>query len=263
MPILATGEQNFGIQLKLKEIGTINLELQFSGPSFSGNDLSSVRDPCCVDSVEMEEILEDALSRDLSKSGSYVSSTLSDASESIVGSFSSQNLNSGSKRKISSRPGFFTSERTNLGIRELALLGKSFLNFGWNGISKSEFVSSLLLVQEYYQNFYSIPRDGCFPVENAGVLDDALYWLKFSTSAYGTAFLNYCNEGNGFWHDMLRTNSDLKTALSCLEIDSEDMLLWSTHGLFGNDIEMFKPKFFICHDKRSDAIVLSIRGSLV
>jgi pimeloyl-ACP methyl ester carboxylesterase len=84
---------------------------------------------------------------------------------------------------------------------------------------------------------------------------------KFSTAAYGTLLLNYCNQGKGYLRDLLRPKSDLKTAVSSLEIDPSDMLLWSTHGLTGNDKEMFKPKLFVCRDRRTDSIVVSVRGS--
>lgn len=88
----------------------------------------------------------------------------------------------------------------------------------------------------------------------------SLYWLNYTVAAYGPFVINWCGQGSGlgFLGDKLRPNADMKSALSCIGIPKEDMLVWE----FGSE-EAFKPNFFICRDQRTDSIVLSIRGTWV
>lgn len=68
--------------------------------------------------------------------------------------------------------------------------------------------------------------------------------------------INWCGHGNGFLMDHLRISPNKKSACHHLQISKEDMLVWEFEGS-----EMFKPSFFISHDSKTNAIVLSIRGT--
>jgi hypothetical protein len=86
----------------------------------------------------------------------------------------------------------------------------------------------------------------------------ALYFLRFPMANYGSLALNYFGAGKGYLRDYIRPNTDLKSALEFLNLNKEDMLDWDCSG-----IEMFKPVYFICHDKETDSIVVSFRGTWV
>jgi hypothetical protein len=124
-------------------VGSVVLRLEFTGPSFERStamsSISSEGDSTTMNQVdEMEDLLEgikleDEISRSDCASPSSISSSNSGVGvPSLVCTFSSTSstMNSGSARKVSSRPGFFMSERTSLGIRELAEFGNSFFKFG-------------------------------------------------------------------------------------------------------------------------------------
>jgi hypothetical protein len=126
-------------------VGSVILCFEFSGPSFDRSSAgirpslvlsegNLTQSPDRMNSVdEIEDLLEDEIARDVSSTVSSCTSSVT-KSPSMVSSFSSTTsptINSGSARKVSNRPGFFMSERTSLGIRELAEFGNSFFNSGF------------------------------------------------------------------------------------------------------------------------------------
>lgn len=70
--------------------------------------------------------------------------------------------------------------------------------------------------------------------------------------------MNWCGYGNGYILDKLKKNPNMKLAAQSLKLDKEDLLGWE----IGND-EMFKPHFFVCRDRRTESIIISIRGTWV
>lgn len=78
-------------------------------------------------------------------------------------------------------------------------------------------------------------------------------------ATYGSLVMNYFGHGKGYLRDFLRVNSDVKTAISHLELKKEDMLVWE----YGTGLEVFKPKFYICRDRRTDSLVVCFRGTFV
>ena len=71
--------------------------------------------------------------------------------------------------------------------------------------------------------------------------------------------MNYFGHGKGWLKDFLKINSDLKVACKHLSMEKEDMIVWE----YGTGLEIFKPKFFICHDRRTNSIVVCFRGTFV
>ena len=69
--------------------------------------------------------------------------------------------------------------------------------------------------------------------------------------------MNYFGYGNGILKDLLRSSPNKKIAMEHIKIPKEHMLVWD----FGH-WELFRPNFFICWDQKTQAIVLSVRGTL-
>jgi hypothetical protein len=88
-------------------------------------------------------------------------------------------------------------------------------------------------------------------------LEVAGYFLHFSLASYGIVIVNYFGYGNGILKDLFRSSPNKKLAMEHCKIPKEHMLVWD----FGH-WELFRPNFFICWDERTQAIVLSVRGTL-
>lgn len=95
-------------------------------------------------------------------------------------------------------------------------------------------------------------------VSSTDFIVDAEYWLRFAMAAYGTFIVNWCGHGNGYLVDVLQIDNDRKVAIKTLDIQGEDLLGWE----IGQD-EMFKPHFLVCRDRRTESIVIAIRGTWV
>ncbi|KAJ3222083.1 hypothetical protein HK099_002737 [Clydaea vesicula] len=196
---------------------------------------------------------------DVSKTARSISgvSTSTSSVTAPVHSYSSMTeINSGSIRgRVSTKRGTVFSERTKLGIREIAEFASSFFWFGFQ-VGKKDFVKSLLVLRKYFTDYYPNPRTYDV-VKDTEFLKETMYWMKFCTAAYGSIVMNYCGTGRGYLRDLLQVKADKKTAIKSLGIQKEDMLVWE----YGTGLEMFKPKFYIARDKKTNSIVVCFRGT--
>jgi hypothetical protein len=94
-------------------------------------------------------------------------------------------------------------------------------------------------------------------VTDPDFIKTALHWLDYAVVAYGSFFVTWYGKGR-FAERLTPGNVDIKAASRVLKIPKENILHWE----FG-EFEAFKPNFFICLDKNSDTLVLSIRGTWV
>ncbi|KAJ3111497.1 hypothetical protein HDU96_005650 [Phlyctochytrium bullatum] len=147
------------------------------------------------------------------------------------------------------------SDRTRLGIAELSAISAAFFHNGWP-ISKTEFVRALLFVGRWQLHHQANPRTHD-AVTDPRRIRVATYFLRFTTATYGSVVMNFLGAGKGYIRDTLRGKADRKTATDYLGIREEDMVVWEFAGM-----EAFRPKFFICYDEKTMAVVLSVRGTL-
>ncbi|KAJ3168430.1 hypothetical protein HK101_011637 [Irineochytrium annulatum] len=153
------------------------------------------------------------------------------------------------------RRGTMVSPRTMTGLREMSDFAAAFFNQGWK-ISKLEFAKAALLVGKWQYKHQPQKRTHDV-VTDLRKIRVANYFLRFAIATYGTFVMNYVGAGKGFLRDTLRAKADQKCARDHLGLGRHDMLEWEFSGT-----EAFKPKFFVCWDDKTKAIVVSIRGSL-
>ena len=168
---------------------------------------------------------------------------------------SSASISSASSRRSisSSLSSLVVSEKTQNGFKELSDLIAAFKSTGWNSISKTDFARGLLFLLDYYKK-YPIPRTHKV-VDDTESLRVAAYFMDFCLPSYGAAALNYFGYGNGL-SDFFKSKPDLQATMDHLNLAPEDILVWQ----YGNP-ELFKANFFACHDRKTNSIIVSVRGT--
>jgi hypothetical protein len=81
---------------------------------------------------------------------------------------------------------------------------------------------------------------------------------RFSMASYGWKGLNFIGKGNGYLSDAVRDHSDAKSVMEHLSLPKEDLLAYEFRTG-----EAFRPSYFVAHDRSTNSIVLSIRGTMV
>ncbi|KAI8083036.1 uncharacterized protein BX664DRAFT_339672 [Halteromyces radiatus] len=138
----------------------------------------------------------------------------------------------------------------------LGAIGKLLAQFG-QGLELGNFqiLTGFNLLEKYYAQ---LPRDR----EKDIVLDlnqvelMGHFW-KFALASYGWKGLNFLGRGNGVFSDGWRDNSDALSIVEYLSIPKADLLAYEFRSA-----EAFRPSYFIALDRSTDAIVLSIRGTM-
>ncbi|RKP04277.1 hypothetical protein CXG81DRAFT_23053 [Caulochytrium protostelioides] len=143
---------------------------------------------------------------------------------------------------------------TATGLRELVDLASVFLRQSWR-VSTVEFARGFWVLVRYYGRYRRTPLTDRV-VRDARPIKIHNYFLRYAIAAYPTLLINYCGYGRGFLRDMLRHKADAKTTREYLGIKKEDMLDWGYTGT-----HIFKPNYFVVHDRHVNAIVVAIRGS--
>ncbi|CAO3694047.1 unnamed protein product [Rhizopus stolonifer] len=86
---------------------------------------------------------------------------------------------------------------------------------------------------------------------------NAIYMWRFAMASYGWKGLNFIGKGNGIFSDAVRAQSDALSICEHLEIDKQDLLAYELRTEAA-----FRPSYFIARDRKLNAIVLSIRGTM-
>lgn len=110
------------------------------------------------------------------------------------------------------------------------------------------------------EKFYSdLPRERTWDlVEDVSEIEMASYMWRYAMASYGWKGLNFIGKGNGIFSDAVRSQSDALSIIEHLEIPKEDLLAYE----FRTNAA-FRPSYFIARDRKLNAIVLSIRGTMV
>jgi hypothetical protein len=123
-------------------------------------------------------------------------------------------------------------------------------------LSNLQILSGFNLLEKYYAQ---LPRDHSkdivLDLKQAELMGH--FW-KFALASYGWKGLNFLGRGNGVFSDGWRNNSDALSIVEYLSIPKADLLAYEFRSA-----EAFRPSYFIALDRSTDAIVLSIRGTMV
>jgi hypothetical protein len=86
----------------------------------------------------------------------------------------------------------------------------------------------------------------------------ASYMWRYAMASYGWKGLNFIGKGNGIFSDAVRSQSDALSICEHLDIPKEDLLAYELRTSAA-----FRPSYYIARDRKLNAIVLSIRGTMV
>ncbi|KAI8897503.1 hypothetical protein BC833DRAFT_649541 [Globomyces pollinis-pini] len=131
----------------------------------------------------------------------------------------------------------------------LAAVGKT----GWS-ITNTEFARGLAMLQKYYKRY---PNPKTFDVViDTTQIKIGTYFLNFIMPSYGAAVLNYF--GYGKLTDVFKLNQNKKAIINHLKIESKHLLVYDygSNGLFNH-----KPAFYVVWDVKTQALVVTIRGT--
>ncbi|EPZ31622.1 alpha/beta-hydrolase [Rozella allomycis CSF55] len=122
-------------------------------------------------------------------------------------------------------------------------------------ISNATLIASIFILENFYLHVPR-PRTGDL-VNSMEFAERSRHYYKFSMAAYGWKGLNFFGKGNGYIADSVRSKSDEKSVLEYLSLQKPDLLNFELASE-----KVFRPCYFIAIDRRTSAIILSIRGTM-
>ncbi|KAI8084773.1 uncharacterized protein BX664DRAFT_266001, partial [Halteromyces radiatus] len=145
------------------------------------------------------------------------------------------------------------SKETNQVLRAI---GKLLAAFGQGfELSHLQMITGFAVVERFYQE---LPRDRTWDlVTDLSEIQLASHMWRFSMASYGWKGLNFIGKGNGYISDAVRDHSDAKSVMEHLSLPKEDLLAYEFRTG-----EAFRPSYFVAHDRSTNSIVLSIRGTM-
>ncbi|KAI8646425.1 hypothetical protein BD408DRAFT_410209 [Parasitella parasitica] len=135
-------------------------------------------------------------------------------------------------------------------------IGKLLVAFGQGfELSNFQILSGFNVVEKFYSD---LPRERTWDlVEDVSEIATASYMWRYAMASYGWKGLNFIGKGNGIFSDAVRSQSDALSIIEHLEIPKEDLLAYEFRANAA-----FRPSYFIARDRKLNAIVLSIRGTM-
>ncbi|CAO3591175.1 unnamed protein product [Absidia cylindrospora] len=145
------------------------------------------------------------------------------------------------------------SKETNQVLRAirklLAAFGQGF------ELSNLQVLIGSAVVEMFYQE---LTRERTWDlVKDLSEMQLASHLWRFSMASYGWKGLNFIGQGNGYFLDATRYHSNARSLMEHLSLTSQDLLAYEFRSG-----QAFRPSYFIAHDRATDSIVLSIRGTM-
>ena len=112
-----------------------------------------------------------------------------------------------------------------------------------------------LQLQRYYNLQPIILTKNFVMDQDSFALPMAMY--RYTEATTGWLGLNYSGKRSKIFSDFFRHKADYKAVIEYLELDPSDLLIFS----LGSD-EALRPNFFVAFDRKLNAIVLAIRGTM-
>ncbi|KAI8375214.1 hypothetical protein BD560DRAFT_393065 [Blakeslea trispora] len=135
-------------------------------------------------------------------------------------------------------------------------IGKIIVAFGQGfELSNLQILSGFNVVEKFYND---LPRERTWDlVEDITEIEMASYMWRYAIASYGWKGLNFIGKGNGYISDAVRSQSDALSICEHLGIPKEDLLAYELRTGAA-----FRPSYYIARDRKLNAIVLSIRGTM-
>lgn len=150
--------------------------------------------------------------------------------------------------------GLVLSKETNTVLKSIQSL---LVEFGQGlEIANGSLLSGILTLEKFYMN-WETPRTGDV-VRELSLIEIPRYFYKFAMAAYGWKGLNFFGKGSGIITDSVKKDSDRKCLLQFLSLPSENLLDCELARM-----EVFRPSYFIAIDMHTEALILTIRGTMV
>ncbi|RCI01462.1 hypothetical protein CU097_015948 [Rhizopus azygosporus] len=145
------------------------------------------------------------------------------------------------------------AKETNQVLRAIA---KLLVAFGQGfELSNLQILAGFTVVEKFYTD---LPRDRTWDtVQDASEIEMASYMWRYAMASYGWKGLNFIGKGNGIFSDAVRAQSDALSICEHLNLNKEDLLAYELRTGAA-----FRPSYFIARDRKLNAIVLSIRGTM-
>ncbi|GAA5807175.1 hypothetical protein MFLAVUS_000529 [Mucor flavus] len=138
----------------------------------------------------------------------------------------------------------------------LRAIGKLLVAFGQGfELSNLQILAGFNVVEKFYGD---LPRERTWDlVQDVAEIEMASYMWRYAMASYGWKGLNFIGKGNGIFSDAVRAQSDALSICEHLNIPKEDLLAYEFRTGAA-----FRPSYFIARDRKLNAIVLSIRGTM-
>ncbi|KAI8073401.1 uncharacterized protein B0P05DRAFT_548350 [Gilbertella persicaria] len=135
-------------------------------------------------------------------------------------------------------------------------IGKLLIAFGQGfELSNLQILAGFNVVEKFYSD---LPRERTWDlVEDMSEVEMASYMWRYAIASYGWKGLNFIGKGNGYISDAVRSQSDALSICEHLQIPKEDLLAYELRTGAA-----FRPSYYIARDRKLNAIVLSIRGTM-
>ncbi|KAI9338843.1 hypothetical protein BDR26DRAFT_407142 [Obelidium mucronatum] len=142
---------------------------------------------------------------------------------------------------------------THLNISEVNDLARSLLQNNFS-LPFSRIVKVLQFLYKF-ENGLPIPRTGDL-VKDSHVLEVASRFMAHSLVVYGSLVSGFCSGAVSIL-DHMRVRADEKTAIEFLELLPKNLLYWDH-----SKRTISTTRYYIVHDTKIDAIVISIQGTI-
>ncbi|KAI9483982.1 MAG: hypothetical protein EXX96DRAFT_560377 [Benjaminiella poitrasii] len=135
-------------------------------------------------------------------------------------------------------------------LKLLAAFGQGF------ELSSLQILAGFTIVEKFYND---LPRERRTwdLVSDVSEIEKASYFWRYAMACYGWKGLNFIGKGNGILSDAVRAQSDALSICEHLDIQKKDLLAYELRTSAA-----FRPSYFIARDRKLNAIVLSIRGTM-
>ncbi|KAJ2724093.1 hypothetical protein GGI07_002214 [Coemansia sp. Benny D115] len=161
------------------------------------------------------------------------------------------------KTLMQSLTSMFISPSTFMAIKSLDRLVSAF-NQGVE-LSNTELLGGLLTLYKYYTEA-EIPSVTRPPkgelVQSVRDLEVPGHYARFALASYGWRALYFFNRGITLM-DGAKFDSDVTSVLQYLNLAQEDLL-----GYEFRSSQLFCPSYFVAHDRKYNAVVLAVRGTM-
>ncbi|ORY25291.1 hypothetical protein LY90DRAFT_706343, partial [Neocallimastix californiae] len=127
-------------------------------------------------------------------------------------------------------------------------------------LGPTQLLEGILVLEKYYQKKepdFETMKTSNGVIHNLSLVEKTRDLFRYALAAYGWIGLNYVGQGKGIIADSIKKDSSVATMINFLCLSKEDILLYNFQPS-----KVFDQVYFIAYERRYDAIIFSIRGTL-